>query len=311
MKVLVTGGAGYIGSVVVYHLVQAGYEVVVLDDLSAGPARALPPAVRLCRGDIEDRGMLDALLPEVEAVLHFAAFIKVGDSMASPITYFRNNSGKTMALLEAMRRHGVRRFLFSSTAAVYGHPRQSPLGESQPLLPVNPYGLSKAMVEDVLEWEARASELRYASLRYFNAAGGAARPTSANLIPIVLEVAAGKRGEVKIFGRDYSTPDGTAIRDYVHVEDLASAHILALQALQRCSRLVYNVGTGSGHSVLEVVESARRVSRRNIPVRFVARRPGDPAEVVACSSRIRAELGWRPKYSTLDAIVESAWKNYR
>ena len=312
MKVLVTGGAGYIGSTVCAHLLQAGHQVVVLDNLSNGHAEAVPEGAELVTGEVADRGLLDRLLPGAEAVLHFAAFIEVGESMKDPIKHFRNNTATTISLLEAMLAHGVKKFVFSSTAALYGNPEQVPIPESEPLKPTNAYGESKHLVERALSWLHSQNGLRYASLRYFNAAGGCPdrgedhRPES-HLIPIVLEVARGVRQQIQIFGDDYPTRDGSAIRDYVHIEDLASAHVLALEALERKDKLIYNLGNGTGFSVKEVIEVARQVTGHPIPAHVSPRRQGDPAQLVACSDRIRAELGWAPKYPDLESIVSTAW----
>ena len=312
MKVLVTGGAGYIGSTVCAHLLQAGHQVVVLDNLSNGHAEAVPEGAELVTGEVADRGLLDRLLPGAEAVLHFAAFIEVGESMKDPIKHFRNNTATTISLLEAMLAHGVKKFVFSSTAALYGNPEQVPIPESEPLKPTNAYGESKHLVERALSWLHSQNGLRYASLRYFNAAGGCPdrgedhRPES-HLIPIVLEVARGVRQQIQIFGDDYPTRDGSAIRDYVHIEDLASAHVLALEALERKDKLIYNLGNGTGFSVKEVIEVARQVTGHPIPAHVSPRRQGDPAQLVACSDRIRAELGWTPKYPDLESIVSTAW----
>ncbi len=312
MKVLVTGGAGYIGSTVCAHLLQAGHQVGVLDNLSNGHAEAVPEGAELVTGEVADRGLLDRLLPGAEAVLHFAAFIEVGESMKDPIKHFRNNTATTISLLEAMLAHGVKKFVFSSTAALYGNPEQVPIPESEPLKPTNAYGESKHLVERALSWLHSQNGLRYASLRYFNAAGGCPdrgedhRPES-HLIPIVLEVARGVRQQIQIFGDDYPTRDGSAIRDYVHIEDLASAHVLALEALERKDKLIYNLGNGTGFSVKEVIEVARQVTGHPIPAHVSPRRQGDPAQLVACSDRIRAELGWAPKYPDLESIVSTAW----
>lgn len=312
MRVLITGGAGYIGSVVAAQLLDAGHSVVILDNLSNGHRQAVPGAARLEVGEVGDRALLDRLLPDVEAVLHFAASIEVGESMQNPIKHFRNNTGNAFALLEAMQEHGVGKFVFSSTAALYGNPERIPIEESAPLRPTNAYGESKLLVEKALSWLHSQNGLRYATLRYFNAAGGCLergedhRPES-HLIPLVLEVAQGKRSHISIYGTDYPTRDGTAVRDYVHVEDLASAHVLALAALERQSRLIYNLGNGVGFTVREVVEVVRRVTGHPIPVLEAPRRHGDPAELVASSEAIRRDLGWQPRYPELEAIVSSAW----
>ena len=309
MRLLVTGGAGYIGRVVTDQLALAGHEVVVLDNLSASRSEKLPATVRLYVGDVGDRDLLDRVLPHIDAVLHFAASIEVGESMAQPMKHFQNNVATTLRLLEAMLDHNVHRFIFSSTAAIYGNPQSNQVAEDHPLRPSNPYGESKLMVERILGWLHDRNGLRYVSLRYFNAAGGILNRRATNLIPIVLEVAKGLRPHVEIFGTDYPTRDGTAVRDYVHVEDLAAAHLLALQTLDTRSRAVYNLGNGLGFTVKEVIEVARKVTGHPIPVLEAPRRPGDPAEMIASSELIRKELGWTPRYSELESIVRSAWEN--
>jgi UDP-glucose 4-epimerase len=309
MRLLITGGTGYIGSVVSEHLVLAGHRLVVLDNLRTSAQTHLPPDVRLCVGDVSDRAILEQILPGVDAVLHFAASIEVGESMHHPIRHFRNNTEATIVLLEAMADHNVSRFLFSSTAALYGDPEEIPVTEDHPLRPANPYGESKLMVERILAWLHQRNGLRYASLRYFNAAGGRPKEKAVNLLPIVLEVALGRRPHLTIFGTDYPTKDGTAVRDYVHVEDLASAHLLALHALDTRGQRIYNLGSGTGYTVREVVEAARTVTGHPIPVVEAPRRPGDPAEVVASSDLIRQELGWAPRYSSLESIVRNAWEH--
>ena len=310
MRLLVTGGAGYIGSVVTVQLLASGHQVTVLDNLSAGRRENVPPGAHLRVGDIAERPLLDELLVACDGVLHFAAFTEVGQSMQQPITHFGNNTAKTIALLEAMLDHGVDRFIFSSTAAIYGTPQRVPVDESHPTRPENPYGQSKLMIEQVLHWLHERQGFRYASLRYFNAAGGRGNKRAVNLIPIILEVAAGHRPHLDIFGSDYPTRDGTAVRDYIHVEDLASAHLLALNALENRGRLICNLGNGIGFTVKEVVEVARAVTGHPIPVREVPRRDGDPAEVTA-SSRLARELGWQPRYADIELIVRSAWEGLR
>ena len=316
-RILVTGGAGYIGSVVVAQLLERGYEPVVLDNLSHGHRAALPSAANLIVGDIADRAVLDRVFLEYrpQAVMHFAAFIEAGESMQRPEKYFRNNTASTLTLLEGVLANNVKRFVFSSTAALYGTPEKTPIEENAPLRPTNAYGESKLLVEQMLEWLHRVHGLRYSSLRYFNAAGAAGeqgedhQPES-HLIPIALEVALGARKELAIFGTDYSTPDGTCVRDYVHVSDLAAAHLLVLEALKERERLVYNLGSGRGFSVREVVAAARKITGHAIPARESPRRAGDPAVLVASSEKIKRELGWKPRYADLEGIVESAW-NWR
>lgn len=314
MNVLVTGGAGYIGSIVSHELQKAGHLVVVYDNLERGHRSAIPPNAALVVGDTAERAKLEEVLDmyEIEAVFHFAAFIEAGESMQKPEAYFRNNTANTLNLLEAMLAQGVNRLVFSSTAAVYGNPERVPIVETDRLAPTNAYGTSKLMVEEMLAWFNRVHGLRYASLRYFNAAG-AAMPLGedhhpeTHLIPIALEVALGKRAHLSIYGVDYPTFDGTCIRDYIHVSDLASAHILALQGLEEKSKLIYNLGNGEGFSVREVLEAVRRVTGHPIPATITERRAGDPAVLIASSGLIKAESGWVPAYRDLDEIIASAW----
>jgi UDP-glucose 4-epimerase len=313
-RILVTGGAGYIGSVVTSQLLAKGYDVVVCDNLSHGSKKAVPAGAKLIVADIADRAALDRIFQEqhIDAVMHFAAFIEAGESMQAPEKYFRNNTVNSLTLLEAMLAHKVQRLVFSSTAALYGTPDRTPIEETDPLRPTNAYGESKLLVEQMLAWFHRIHSLRYACLRYFNAAGAAGElgedhvPES-HLIPITLQVALGKRDYVSIFGSDYPTPDGTCVRDYIHVSDLASAHILVLDALRNTGKLIYNLGTGRGFSVREVVETVRRVTGHPIPAREVARRPGDPAVLVAGSENIKRDLHWQPEFPELESIVRSAW----
>jgi UDP-glucose 4-epimerase len=315
MRVVATGGAGYIGATTVQSLIESGHEVVVFDNLAKGHAQAVPDSVRFVQGDIGDRAALDALFHEhrPEAVLHFAAWIEAGESMLVPEKYFRNNSASTLTLLESMMANGVNKFIFSSTAALYGEPQRIPIQEDDPLKPTNTYGESKLLVERMLAWFHRIHGFRYASLRYFNAAGsngrsGELHEPESHLIPLILQVASGKREHISIYGTDYPTDDGTCIRDYIHVSDLAEAHVLALEALDSHDVLIYNLGNGAGFSVREVIESARRVTGKAIKAVEAARRPGDPAVLVASSDKIRRELHWRPKYPDLEAIVSSAWE---
>ena len=314
-RILVTGGAGYIGSVVVAELIARGFEPVVLDDLSHGHRAALPAGVPLVVGSIGDPAALERIFAEVQphAVMHFAAFIEAGESMRFPEKYFRNNTASALTLLEAVLAHKVSRFVFSSTAALYGTPEKTPIEENAALNPTNAYGESKLLVEQMLEWLNRIHGLGYASLRYFNVAGasgeqGEDHQPESHLIPIALEVALGKRQEFAIFGDDYPTRDGTCIRDYIHVRDLARAHLLVLEALKEKDRLIYNLGNGRGFSVREVVETIRRITGRPIPAKVSPRRPGDPAVLVASSEKIKKELGWRPECADLESIVRSAWE---
>ncbi len=314
--VLIVGGAGYIGSHMVLALDQAGHRVTVLDDLSSGHREAVL-AGRLIEGSLGDGQLLDGLLASdpPDAVMHFAAFIEVGESVRDPGKYYRNNFAATQVLLDAMRRHGVDAFIFSSTAAIFGEPRYVPIDEAHPKGPINPYGRSKWMVEQLLEDYDRAYGLRAVALRYFNAAGadpegrvGERHDPETHLIPLVLQAASGRRESITVFGEDYDTPDGTCIRDYIHVVDLCQAHLLALDALlDGAPSARYNLGNGAGYSVREVIDTARRVTGREIPQRLGSRRPGDPARLVADSRRITAELGWSPRYGDLEDILRHAW----
>ena len=313
-RVLVTGGAGYIGSVVTAQLVAKGYDVIVYDNLSHGSKKAVSAGARLIVADTADRAALDRIFREhrFDAVMHFAAFIEAGESMQVPEKYFRNNTVNSLTLLEAMLAHKVQRLVFSSTAALYGTPERTPIEETDALRPTNAYGESKLLVEQMLAWFHRVHGLRYSCLRYFNAAGAAGdlgedHVPESHLIPLTLQVALGKREYISIFGTDYPTPDGTCIRDYVHVSDLASAHIVVLDALRERDKLIYNLGTGRGFSVRDVIETARRVTGHPIPTREVPRRPGDPAVLVAGSDSIKRDLRWQPQFSELEPIVRSAW----
>jgi UDP-glucose 4-epimerase len=314
LNVLITGGAGYIGGTVALRLLSAGHKPLIYDNFCHGHRDLVPAGARLIEGDLADRERLERIFRDekVDGVMHFAALIEAGESMKHPELYFRNNTASTLSLLEAMLAAGVGKLVFSSTAAVYGEPKSTPIEEDAALAPTNAYGESKLLVEHMLTWINRIHGLRYASLRYFNVAGavegrGEAHEPESHLIPLILDVALGRRPHIKIFGKDYPTPDGTCIRDYVHVGDLADAHLLAFAALGEHARLIYNIGNGQGFSVREVVESARRVTGHPIPVVDEPRRPGDPAVLVASSRRIMQELGWKPQYSALDDIVRSAW----
>jgi len=315
MRVLVTGGAGYIGSVVSDHLLRRGHSVTVLDNLSKGHREAVPAQAEFVLADTGDPSALTDVFEhgKFEAVMHFAASIEAGESVIHPEKFFDNNSARTLVLLQAVLKYQVSRFVLSSTAAVYGEPKQIPIPEDHPLEPTNPYGESKLIVERMLAWFHRVHELRYASLRYFNAAGataerGEAHDPETHLIPLVLQVPLGKRKAISIFGTDYPTKDGTCIRDYIHVDDLATAHLLALGALQEHPQLICNLGSGDGFSVLEVIEIARTVTGHEIPVVEAPRRSGDPAVLVASSEKVRRVLGWRPQRSDLESIVRSAWE---
>jgi len=314
LNLLITGGAGYIGGTVATILMQAGHRVTILDNLCHSKRNEVPAGAEFVHADIADRPRVEAILRELrpDGVLHFAALIEAGDSMKVPEVYFRNNTASTLSLLEAMHATGVNKLVFSSTAAVYGEPRSIPIEESAPLDPTNAYGESKLLVEYMLKWFHQIHGLRYASLRYFNVAGalphrGEAHEPESHIIPLILDVALGRREKIFIFGDDYDTPDGTCIRDYIHVRDLADAHILALEALTTRDKMILNLGNGSGFSVKEVVESARRVTGHSIPVELKPRRPGDPARLVASSEKAKAELGWKPRISEIDQILQSAW----
>jgi UDP-glucose 4-epimerase len=328
VKILVTGGAGYIGGTVATLLAEKGHKVVVFDNLSHSRRELLPAGVEFVDGELADRRAIESIFDAArkegqpfDAVLHFAALIEAGESMVRPEIYFRNNTASTLSLLEAVLANGPQRLVFSSTAAVYGEPESVPIQEDARLVPTNPYGQSKLLVEQMLAWFNRIHGLRYAALRYFNVAGahegpagitrGEAHEPETHLIPLVLDVAVGRRASIRIFGDDYPTPDGTCIRDYIHVSDLAEAHLLALKALdsqpESQGPLIYNLGNGQGFSVREVIESARRVTGHPIPAELHPRRPGDPAVLVAGSGKAIRELGWSPRYTKLDDIVRTAW----
>lgn len=328
MKIFVTGGAGYIGGTVASLFVEKGHQAVVFDNLSHSRRDLLPAGVEFIEGELADRQAIENIFDAArrrnepfDAVLHFAALIEAGESMVRPEIYFRNNTASTLSVLEAVLACGPKRLVFSSTAAVYGEPETIPIQEDARLAPSNPYGQSKLLVEQMLAWFNRIHGLRYASLRYFNVAGahegpagitrGEAHEPESHLIPLVLDVALGRRASIRIFGNDYPTPDGTCVRDYIHVSDLAEAHILALAALDAQAEnqgpLIYNLGNGQGFSVREVIESARRVTGHLIPAELHPRRPGDPAVLVAGSQKAIRELGWNPRYTQLDEIIRTAW----
>lgn len=314
--ILVTGGAGYIGGICAEQLIARGYDVCVLDNLSRGHREAVPPASRFVEADLSDRKVLADLFRErsIEAVMHFAAYALVGESMERPNLYFRNNFANALNLLESAVEAGVSRFIFSSTCAIFGDQVEPPIPEDAPKNPINPYGASKLAFEKALEWSHRVHGLSYFALRYFNACGatderGERHDPETHLIPLVLQAAAGDRESIKVFGTDYPTPDGSCIRDYIHVLDLADAHIAALEADASKSG-PYNVGVGRGASVREVIDAARRVSGRDIPVVEAPRRPGDPPELVADPAKIKRELGWEPRHD-LDSAVASAWRFYQ
>jgi len=316
MNILVTGGAGYIGGTVARLLLVQGHAITVYDNLCHSKRLAVAEGATFVEGDLANRALLENTLRagRFDGVMHFAALIEAGESMKRPEIYFRNNTTSTLTLLEAMLATGHDRLVFSSTAACYGEPETTPIREDAKLQPTNPYGESKLAVEHMLRWLNLAHNFKYASLRYFNVAGaiegyGEAHEPESHLIPLILDVALGRRTNIKVFGRDYPTKDGTCVRDYIHVRDLAEAHMLALGALSdQKSRLIYNIGIGHGFTVLEVIESVRRVTGRTIAVVEMERRPGDPAVLVASSDKIKTELGWLPKYVELDQIIASAWE---
>ncbi len=332
MKIMVTGGAGYVGGTTAALLAQQGHQVTVVDNLCHSVASGVPAGVQFVEADIADRARIEGLFRDATAagasfdgVLHFAALIEAGESMKHPEVYFRANTSATLALLESVLVCGPRRFVFSSTAAVYGEPEIIPIPETAALRPTNAYGESKLLVETMLGWFHRIHGLRSASLRYFNVAGapevggkgsgvivaGEAHEPESHLIPLVLDVALGRRNAIKIFGEDYPTHDGTCVRDYVHVSDLADAHQLALEALEtdRAAqhRLIYNLGNGAGFTVREVIDSVRRVTGHPVPVEVLPRRAGDPAFLIASSEKAIAEMGWKPNYSKIDEIIQTAW----
>ncbi|MBD9702611.1 UDP-glucose 4-epimerase GalE [Streptomyces caniscabiei] len=310
-KYLVTGGAGYVGSVVAQHLLEAGHEVVVLDNLSTGFREGVPAGATFIEGDIRDAGKW--LDDSFDAVLHFAAFSQVGESVVKPEKYWDNNVGGTMALLAAMREANVRKLVFSSTAATYGEPETTPIVESAPTRPTSPYGASKLAVDHMITGEAAAHGLGAVSLRYFNVAGaygscGERHDPESHLIPLVLQVAQGRRDAISVFGEDYPTPDGTCVRDYIHVADLADAHLLALDAARPGEHLICNLGNGNGFSVREVIETVRQVTGHPIPEVVAPRRAGDPATLVASAATARERLGWNPSRADLAEIVADAWR---
>jgi UDP-glucose 4-epimerase len=328
VRTLVTGGAGYIGGTVAALLLSQGHQPVVFDNLCHARREMVPSGVEFIEGDLADRALIEKVFKSAKAegkpfdsVFHFAALIEAGESMVHPGTYFRNNTASTLAMLEAVIAEGPRRLVFSSTAAVYGEPESVPITESARLKPTNAYGESKLMVETILQWFHSIHGLRSVALRYFNVAGAPEGPNGitrgedhepeSHLIPLILDVALGRRKSIRIYGDDYSTPDGTCIRDYIHVSDLADAHLLALKALETDvaanTRLVFNLGNGHGFSVREVIESARRVTGHPIPAELHPRRPGDPAVLVASSEKAIRELGWKPRYNQLDDIIRTAW----
>jgi UDP-glucose 4-epimerase len=312
MKILVVGGAGYIGSVCAELLLNEGHSVSVFDNLSEGHRRALDPRAEFVEGDLVDRQSIEKTLAKQrpDAVMHFAANALVGESMQNPSKYFRNNIANGLNLLDATIAAGVGKIIFSSTCAIFGPPDRLPIDETTPPRPINPYGESKLAFEKILRWYGEIHGLKFVSLRYFNAAGASAKfgedhRVETHLIPNVLKVAVGEKQNVEIFGTDYETPDGTCVRDYIHILDLARAHILALNSAKSD---FYNLGTGGGASVREVIDSCRKVTGREIDIVEKPRRPGDPPRLIASSEKIKRELGWKPQFQSLDAIIESAWK---
>lgn len=315
MRVLVVGGAGYIGSHAVRRLLLSGHDVRVFDNLIHGHPEAVPMEL-LTVGDLADRQSLDALLKRepFDAVMHFAAFTSVPESVSDPAMYYRNNVVGSLNLLDAIRDAGIPRIVFSSTAATYGVPEQNPIAETLPTKPINPYGFTKLVIENALADYAKAYNFGYVALRYFNACGasddgsiGEDHSPESHLIPLILQVALGQRSDVSIFGTDYPTPDGTCVRDYIHVEDLADAHVLVLDHIQPGSGRAYNLATGTGYSVRQVIDAARRVTGHPIPANEKPRRAGDPPQLVASAEAIRRDLGWSPRYVDIESIVRSAW----
>ena len=318
MRILVLGGAGYIGSHTVCELVDAGYEVIVIDNLLTGFKEAVHPQAKFYEGDIRDKIFLDNILSKekIDGVIHFAASSQVGESMKNPLKYYNNNLCGTEVLLESMVEHGIDKIVFSSTAATYGEPESIPILETARTLPTNCYGETKLSMEKMFKWISKAHNLRYVSLRYFNACGahpngkiGEAHNPETHLIPLVLQVPNGKREYISVFGNDYDTKDGTCVRDYIHVNDLAQAHILAMEYLSKGGESnIFNLGNGVGFTVKEVIETARKVTNHTIPIREEERRAGDPSVLIASSEKARKVLGWKPQYADLETIISTAWK---
>lgn len=318
MTILVLGGAGYIGSHTVYELIDAGEDVVIVDNLQTGHKGALHPKARFYKGDIRDEKFLDDLFnkEKIDSVIHFAANSLVGESMIDPLKYYDNNLYGTMILLKSMVKNGIEKIVFSSTAATYGEPEKTPIFEKDRTEPTNTYGETKLSMEKMFKWVSKAHGLRYVSLRYFNACGahvsgkiGEDHSPETHLIPLILQVPNGKREHIGIFGDDYQTPDGTCIRDYIHVTDLAQAHILAVKYLNKGNESdIFNLGNGVGFSVKEVIETARKVTGHPIPAKISKRRAGDPAILIASSDKAKSILGWNPSHNSLDEIIETAWK---
>ncbi len=318
MAILVCGGAGYIGSHAVHALIEKGEQVVIVDNLQTGHRGALNPKAKFYEGDIRDASVLDKIFTEnkVEAVIHFAANSLVGESMEKPLLYFNNNVYGMQVLLEAMVRHGVDKIVFSSTAAVYGEPKSVPIHEDDETCPTNTYGETKLTMEKMMKWVSRANGVRYVSLRYFNAAGalpdgsiGEDHATETHLIPLILQVPTGRRDHITVFGDDYPTPDGTCLRDYIHVVDLADAHVLALEYLRKGGASdIFNLGNGQGFSVKEMIAAAEKATGRSIKVEIGARRAGDPAQLIASSEKARSVLGWKPQFTDVEQVIGTAWR---
>ena len=318
MAILICGGAGYIGSHAVHALIEKGEQVVIVDNLQTGHRGALNPKAKFYEGDIRDASVLDKIFTEnkVEAVIHFAANSLVGESMEKPLLYFNNNVYGMQVLLEAMVRHGVDKIVFSSTAAVYGEPKRVPIHENDETCPTNTYGETKLTMEKMMKWVSRANGVRYVSLRYFNAAGalpdgsiGEDHATETHLIPLILQVPTGRRDHITVFGDDYPTPDGTCLRDYIHVVDLADAHVLALEYLRKGGASdIFNLGNGQGFSVKEMIAAAEKATGRSIKVEIGARRAGDPAQLIASSEKARSVLGWKPQFTDVEQVIGTAWR---
>ena len=318
MKILVTGGAGYIGSHVVLALCEGGYEVVVLDDLSSGNREAVDDRAEFIQGSTLNNDDLATALNGVDAVIHLAAFKAAGESMIDPGKYSQNNISGTISLLNAMITYEVDKFIFSSTSAVYGYPKYLPLDENHPLEPINYYGFTKLEIERILKWYGELKGLKYATLRYFNAAGYDPQrriqfleKNPANLIPIVMEIASGRREKMEVFGNDYDTTDGTGVRDYIHVTDLATAHVKAIEYLNENESIILNLATGESHSVLDVINKTKEISGKNIPYHIVDRRPGDPAELYAGTTLAFDQLDWKANHSGLKSLIETTWQVYK
>ncbi len=318
MAVLVCGGAGYIGSHAVHVLIEKGEEVIIVDNLQTGHRAALHPKAKFYEGDIRDAAVLDKIFTEndIEAVIHFAANSLVGESMEKPLLYFNNNVYGMQVLLEGMVKHGVDKIVFSSTAATYGEPKRVPIHEDDETNPTNTYGETKLTMEKMMKWVSRANGVRYVSLRYFNAAGalpdgsiGEDHKTETHLIPLILQVPTGRRDHITVFGDDYPTPDGTCLRDYIHVVDLADAHVLALEYLRKGGASdIFNLGNGQGFSVKEMIAAAEKATGRSIKVEIGARRAGDPAQLIASSEKARSVLGWKPQFTDVEQVIGTAWK---